>query len=370
MNIYNEIWKSDENKFSVSRKDANGTFENEEADILVDEQVKADGSREIDLAKNPLLQKVNQEKLKHENVELFVKLLNNYVVNFREAENYNSEELKEINNYLEHIRETKVWKLTVDYLKNELDVNLDEKFNETLFSIWFEIYTNWFRGRRTDYCSGFEHVFVGEGKYRANSAGDNTLGEISGYHNWIKFLIDEKTERVNFQGYNYGLSNNQGPDNPHVVTLQMSWIHRDLNGDIIAKLFKPKGGFFLGTSPECELALGTIAFFESKLGLFNSNNKKQVVIGEGDFNLVLYRDTAQDGNPGKYIRSFYPEYNGKAQFIEEIVKLKEGSFLDSNLIRINNNVFPYAAYKSTDSIRKKSMFNHDRNWELKFNNWK
>lgn len=370
MNIYNEIWKADENKFSVSRKKEDGTYENENADILLDEQIKADGHREVDLAKNPLIHKVNLEKLKNENIELFVKLLNNYVVNFRELENYNNEELKEINDYLDYARSTKVWEITINHLKDQLDIDIRETFHESLFSIWFKIYTNWYRGRRTDYCTGFEHVFVGEGKYAANTSGDSSLGEISGYHNWIKFLLDEKTGRVNFHGYNYGLNNNEGPDNPNVVTLQMSWNHRDLNGDIIAKLFKPKGGFFVGTSPECELAMGTIAFFENKLGLFNSSNKKQVTIGTGNFNLVLYRNQEENGKSGDLIRSFYPEYNGKSEFTQYIVENTEGDFRSSELIRINNELYPYSAYKSKESMLNKSIFIKQTDWKLKFENWK
>jgi poly(U)-specific endoribonuclease len=371
MNIYQTIWESDENRFSVSRKlDAN-TFENPEADILLDEQIKADGRRDTDLAKYPLFKYVNQGKLQTEINLKFVKLLNNYIINFREAEDYTSEELEEINQFLDIIKETKVMKQAIEYIENDLNESLQQNFNEKMFDIWFKIYTNWFNNRRTDYCSGFEHVFVGEGKYSANaSVGNPTLGEIDGYHNWIKFVLDEKTGRVNYLGYNYGLNNNEGPDNPNVVTLQMSWEHRDLNGNLIASLFKRKGGFFVGTSPECEIAMGTVAYFESVRGMFSNDDKKAIELGQGRFNLVLYRNYNQNGTRGKFVRSFYPEYLGRLEFAEDLLKAKFlNAFEKDELIRMNNTMYADFAYKSSTNV-KRSIYAFDRDWKLSFENWK
>ncbi|WP_293021369.1 hypothetical protein [Moorena sp. SIO3I8] len=44
-NIYQQIWESDENQFSVSTRTSSGEWEDETADILLDEQVKASGQR-------------------------------------------------------------------------------------------------------------------------------------------------------------------------------------------------------------------------------------------------------------------------------------------------------------------------------------
>ena len=39
--------------------------------------------------------------------------------------------------------------------------------------------------------SGFEHVFIGEIKN----------GEVSGFHDWINFYQQEKTNAINYLGY-------------------------------------------------------------------------------------------------------------------------------------------------------------------------
>ena len=39
--------------------------------------------------------------------------------------------------------------------------------------------------------SGFEHVFIGEIKN----------GEVSGFHDWVNFYQQEKTNAINYLGY-------------------------------------------------------------------------------------------------------------------------------------------------------------------------
>lgn len=34
----------------------------------------------------------------------------------------------------------------------------------------------------------------------------------------------------------------------------------DMRGNIVAEVFKKKGGFFVGPSPECEIAMATVAY--------------------------------------------------------------------------------------------------------------
>lgn len=46
--VFQRIWDSDENQLSVSRRTKTGEWEDPEADILLDEQVKASGERTID----------------------------------------------------------------------------------------------------------------------------------------------------------------------------------------------------------------------------------------------------------------------------------------------------------------------------------
>ncbi|NES46002.1 MAG: endoribonuclease, partial [Moorea sp. SIO2C4] len=224
-NIYQQIWESDENQFSVSTRTSSGEWEDETADILLDEQVKASGQREIDLATRPLFYKVNEDKLFDETrtYSSFIKLLDNYAIRSLDPEFTPEEEEHEQLDFISLILSTKPIQLARNYINEELGENLSEQqFRIKLQRIWFEHYTNYYKGKSTHFASGFEHVFVGEGKYNIRS-GDKreTLGTISGYHSWVKFYLDEKNQRVNFLGYKYDLRGNEGPNNPNVVTLQM-----------------------------------------------------------------------------------------------------------------------------------------------------
>lgn len=121
--------------------------------------------------------------------------------------------------------------------------------------------------------SGFEHVFVGEVRALLLSLLVSTIkictcsinncitdimyqvknGQVSGFHNWIMFWLEEKKGNVDYRGYikpksNY--SNAETNDDDFVLTLQFSW-----NG-----VEKFVGTSFIGVSPEFELALYTMAF--------------------------------------------------------------------------------------------------------------
>ncbi|MBB4804738.1 poly(U)-specific endoribonuclease [Chryseobacterium defluvii] len=363
MNIYQTLWDKDENKFSVSRRLDNREFDNPDADILLDEQIRANGKPDTDLAKNPLFKSVNKEKLQTDINLKFIKLLNNYIVNFKDREEYLPEEITEINEFIEAIRPTKVWEEAIYYIESELKYSIKDKLQETLFNIWCNLYTNWYNNNRIDYCSGFEHVFVGEGKLEKNPI-------IDGYHNWIKFLLDEKTGRVNYQGYNYGInggSDYDGPSQPNIITLKMMWDLFDLNGNKIATLFKSRGGFFVGTSPECDFAMGTIAYFEHLAGRL-VDDKREVSINKGRYDLILRRNVNQDQTLGQAIRSFFPVYRGE-DIVEFILKNRFDGFDRNLLVNLAGGVD--AQFVGT--LQEKGVteiYFHDEDWKLSFENWK
>ncbi|UFP93753.1 lamin tail domain-containing protein [Gloeobacter morelensis MG652769] len=310
MTIYQKLWDSDENRFTVTQRNEAGEWADPQAEVFLDAQVRASGKRSLDLAAGPLFAKVEEAKLRLPTYGAFIALLDNYVTTARAAESYDAGEEEEIQNYLETIRETAPVRLAREYINGDLGRNLSEaQFMAALRRIWFELFTNYFQGKSQEYCSGFEHVFVGEAKYDTRFGGAENLGEISGYHNWIKFFLDEKFGRVNFLGYKYDLRGEETPDNPNVVTLQMEWELKSMGGETLARLFKKKGGFFVGTSPECEIAMGTVAFYESEQGLLRQE-KRQTTINGARYNLVLYRSTTPQGSRGDFIRSFYPEFLG------------------------------------------------------------
>ena len=308
-NIYQILWENDDNQFSVSPRSHTGEWENPNADILLDEQVKASGSREIDLATRPLFYQVNEEKLFDENRTYvsFINLLDNYAIRSVDPEFTDEQEEAEQRQFISLIMKTKPIQLALRYINQEFGENLSEQqFSSKLTRIWFELYTNYFGGRSTEFASGFEHVFVGEGKYDID-AGDKkeTLGKVSGYHSWVKFYLDEQNQRVNYLGYKYDLQGKEGPANPNVVTLQQSQTVTDMRGNVIAKLFKKKGGFFVGPSPECEIAIATVVYYESVYGRVR-RDKRRVNINGANYDLVVYRSINPNGSRGEFIRSFFP----------------------------------------------------------------
>lgn len=113
---------------------------------------------------------------------------------------------------------------------------------------------------------------------------------------------------MNYLGYKYDLKGEDGSQNPNVVTLQMINNVINMQGKVIAQLFKFKGGFFVGPSPECEMAMATVAYYESVHGKII--DKRRISINSATYDLVLYRSTNPNGSRGDFIRSFFPIFLG------------------------------------------------------------
>ncbi len=309
--IYDQIWQADTNRFSVSVRDADSSWIDPNADILLDHQVKAAGDKWSDLAIRPLFSKVKDERFADGTYAALLKLFDNYLVNYRDPEDFTQQENDETISFLNLLLDTQPMKVAYNYITNNLGKKISrDEFLKDIQAIWFEPFTNYYGNDATYYCSGFEHVFVGEGKY---SRGGPGWGEVSGYHNWVKFYQDESKGRVNFLGTQYKLPGVSEVKNPHVVTLQMTWTLSNITGDPVAQIFKERGGFFVGTSPECDIALGTVAYYES-IQKLTVNERRAATIQGGNYNLVIYRETTKEQERGKHIRSFYPEFQGGGNF--------------------------------------------------------
>ncbi|MEM8827849.1 MAG: hypothetical protein AAGE96_00655 [Cyanobacteria bacterium P01_G01_bin.19] len=311
--IYQQIWNCDRHKFLVSPRDANGDWLDPNADILLDEQIAAFGRRDLDLARKPLFHRVNEEKLaEFSTYASLIQLLDNYQFDNQRSEIVTRSQKGEIDRFIDSILATEPIQIARKYINDRLNVVCSaDKFEQNLRNIWFESYTNYFGDVEIEDASGFEHVFVGEGKYKySDRISQKISGAISGYHSWVKFYLDEKQQKVNYLGHNYDLQGDVGIENPYVVTLQMLWQDCDRRHKIAVELFKKKGCFFVGTSPECEIAMGTVAYYESLAKYKYKQEKRRVTINGAVFDFALYRNIQQDGSRGDRIRSFYPIYRG------------------------------------------------------------
>ncbi|CAK0809862.1 unnamed protein product, partial [Prorocentrum cordatum] len=119
------------------------------------------------------------------------------------------------------------------------------EWRAVLWRIWFELPSE---GR-----CGFEHVFVGEASVDAR--GREVVG---GLHNWFKFYLEEQRGAAQYLGQRYpGRGKAAAGLNPRFVSGCFTW---DLEG---RHLVKDVGGFFVGVSPEWQVAVATTAFLET-----------------------------------------------------------------------------------------------------------
>jgi len=136
----------------------------------------------------------------------------------------------EVNAYLDEVMKTSVITTLYNYLKCANVVTDQNDLRQQIHELWFAQYARHTGG--TVDSSGFEHVMVGEYK------GTNV---VNGLHNWMAYYNKERTHAINYYGY-------VGQASPNLVALNYMW-----NGH-----HKELGSFFVGTSPEFDLALFTL----------------------------------------------------------------------------------------------------------------
>ncbi len=311
-NIYQELWdldiKPENNGCTVTSRGSDGEWINPDADIKLDEQNEL-SSGSGDNAPNPLIAEFNSDKLEGKTYVALKALMNNYVFNARQSEDYlgeNEVEDGEIETFLDEIEKTAVMQMALEYINEELKANIDAaEFRAVTKKLWFEIYTNYFNRNPIPFSSGFEHIVVGESKSNPSANG------VGGYHSWTKYLYDQESGRVNFNGYNYdndlGRLSPDGATVPHVATISMTYEPLDMDGKPMRRKRKNLGGFFVGPSPELQIAMPVVAYYESINGQF-SGTEKEVEIHDAVYSLVLYMETREDQTRGDRLRSFFPKF--------------------------------------------------------------
>jgi poly(U)-specific endoribonuclease len=217
-----------------------------------------------DSASDPLFTSVDKMVWKRPTYKAFVALLDNYSGETGQEEVVSDSERSEVHNFLNAVYETGPMQFCHKYChaKDPNRVPSDkEGFIKLLQSIWFEMYHR-SRGGRED-SSGFEHVFVGEVKD----------GEVSGFHNWIQFYLEEQKGTVDYRGYIKPRgSGAEHDDDDYLLTLQFSWHGVE----------KFVGTSFIGVSPEFEFALYTMCFLVGE-----EENNVSICTGTDTFSLTI-----------------------------------------------------------------------------------
>lgn len=330
-NIYQELWDLDiqpgNNGCTVTARSLDGQWLNLDADIKLDEQNEL-SSGSSDDAPNPLIADFNAEKLQGRTYLALKALMNNYVFNARQSEDHlgdNAVEDGKIEIFLDEIQDTPVMQLAFSYINDDLEANVPMlEFRAVVKKLWFDVYTNYYQNNPVPFCSGFEHIVVGESKGNPNAKG------IGGYHSWTKYLFDQQSGRVDFNGFNYDNKFNKlspkGASIPHVATVSLTYEPLDMDGQPMGRKRKNLGGFFVGPSPECQIAMPVVAYYESLNNRFfvgsgttqREKTEKEVEIHDAVYRLVLYMETREDQTRGERLRSFYPKF----------VKLKSGAVIE------------------------------------------
>uniref|UniRef100_A0A1I8GP99 Uridylate-specific endoribonuclease n=1 Tax=Macrostomum lignano TaxID=282301 RepID=A0A1I8GP99_9PLAT len=173
----------------------------------------------------------------------FAALLDNYELAVGVPESVTAEELSENAAFIQACLDTRPMRAAHRFLAGRgLASQSVRGFAAELDQIWFRMY------KRDS--SAFEHVFVGE--TRSEDGSDSEAASVTGAHNWLQLYLLERAGRLNYFGYYRRGTAAPGVDGqPGLAALKFSLD----DGPV-----KPRGGGFVGVSPEFELALYTVAF--------------------------------------------------------------------------------------------------------------
>jgi len=251
--------------------------------------------------------------------KLVYDLFDNYESDETKPEVNTAEECKEINEFLGYVADSDPCKVAASYLRAKYgnSANLDrddkesfssrEKFIAKLKKIWFDQY-DW--GKMVS-LSGFEHTFVGE--RRAD-------GTVMGYHFWYKYFVDDSVENATGQdAIDFNRRLDDASSDEYIAIRFAQLVDTDGDGQIDgngdAQLFKSFGSFFVGCSAECKIALGTVAYYESKAAWAERRKNRTghdaghdeegvpVLINGHNYKLSMHRG----GDKNQHCRSFFPE---------------------------------------------------------------
>ncbi|XP_074126793.1 uridylate-specific endoribonuclease isoform X3 [Sminthopsis crassicaudata] len=264
LTISEKIYKVDNNKA-------------QKEDIILNSQnliFPSETNDKVDRCPEPLYSYVNEELFSKPTYAAFINLLNNYQRVTGQGEHFTSQQLREQDIFLQEIMKTAVMKELYGFLHQKNRYSSEQEFVSELKNMWFGLYS---RGNDEGDSSGFEHVFSGEVK----------KGKVTGFHNWIRFYLQEKEGLVDYYSHNY---NGPWDSYPDVLGMQFNW-----DG-----YYKEVGSAFIGSSPEFEFALYSLCFI--------SRPGRMCHLSLGGYSLAIQTytwDKTTYGNGKKYIATAY-----------------------------------------------------------------
>ncbi|XP_057416877.1 uncharacterized protein LOC130711329 [Lotus japonicus] len=215
-----------------------------------------------DMAQGSLFTWVSDDVFRKPTFARFLSLLDNYNPHQGSKEVVTSEERQEQASFIEEISRTAPIKYLHKFLVSKgIASGSYQDFKRMMTSLWFDLYG---RGGTSGSSSAFEHVFVGEIKQQ---------GEVSGFHNWLQFYLEEAKGRVDYQGYLFPRRRGEIPDSEtQLLTIQFEW-----NG-----VLKSVSSTLVGVSPEFEIALYTLCFYAGE-------EDNHIQLGPYEINVKCYR---------------------------------------------------------------------------------
>mmetsp|Transcript_55621 Transcript_55621/g.64996 ORF Transcript_55621/g.64996 Transcript_55621/m.64996 type:complete len:473 (+) Transcript_55621:34-1452(+) len=224
------IWNLDHNRLTPDK------------DYVINVQKGKKPYQKFDGAPDPLFTSVERSAFQRPTYRTFIALLDNYVAEVGNDDTISSHERREIWSFIRAIMQTAPMQFAHKYCAAQ-DENIPNDlngFSKLIYDIWFEPYKRSHRGKPDS--SGFEHVFVGEIKN----------DKVTGFHNWIRFYLEEKKGNIDYRGYIKPRNKRESniDSNDQALSIQFLW-----NG-----YEKFVGSSFIGVSPEFEMALYTVCF--------------------------------------------------------------------------------------------------------------
>nr|CRZ21791.1 Bm4743 [Brugia malayi] len=223
-----------------------------------------------DNALRRLFKWIDPVSLKKDTYRKWIALSNEYHSEIGVKENSLTKN-RAIDDFLDTVFNTTVWESLYQFLHRKghpYSKNL-LTFRTKIKQLWFTEYS-----RSEGYSSsGFKHVFMGE----------HRDGEVSGMHSWLRFYLLERnaSEEFDYCGYVIKRFN-------IMAAVKFTW-HNHL---------KRIGSFFIGTSPEFDLALYTLCFLTRQ-----SRNTCKFQLDECPFIVTSYNFMQQGKN---FVGTIYP----------------------------------------------------------------